>query len=80
MKRIFWIVLGAALAGPGCLPTSFQRQEQPKPLPPPAPAVPSPPAVTPDGITEANAGAKVADLRRELDYARTREVPASNDQ
>ncbi len=76
MKRIFWIVLGAALAGPGCF-QPVQRPEQVKPAPPPP--APPPPAVTADGITEANARAKAEALALEMNYA-TKSVATANDQ
>jgi hypothetical protein len=79
MKRIRWIVLAAALIGPGCLNLPFHPQEPAKPfVPPKAPPAPPPPAVTADGITEANARSKADALARELDYAGAREMP--NDQ
>ncbi len=78
MKRIFWIVLGAALLGPGCFTAPVQQPEQAKPLlPPKPPPAPPPPAVTADGITPANARDKVNALAQELDYA---SKPSSGDQ
>ncbi len=78
MKRIFWIVLGAALAGSGCVPTTFQRQEETRPVPPPPkPPAPPPPPVSAETITEANARDKANAMARELNYALGRTTPAS---
>ncbi len=81
MKRIRWIVLAAALAGPGCLNLPFHAQESGKAFAPPAPPpAPPPPAVTADGITDANARARAEALAREMNYAEKRETPMTNDQ
>jgi hypothetical protein len=70
MKRIVWIVLAAALVGPGCLNLPFHAQQPAKPVAPTAPApVPPPPAVMPDGITESNARSKADALNREIEFA-----------
>jgi ABC-type transport system substrate-binding protein len=70
MKRIFWIVLGAALVGPGCFTAPVQQPEQAKPLlPPKPPPAPPPPAVTADGITSANAWDRANAMTQELNYA-----------
>jgi hypothetical protein len=76
MKRIFWIVLGAALVGPGCFTAPGQQPEQAKPLlPPKPPPAPPPPAVTADGITAANAWDKANDMTQELIYANKASSP-----
>jgi hypothetical protein len=78
VKPVRWIVLAAALAGPGCLTLPTAHQEEPKPLPAPvkeAPPPPAPPAVTPESITEANAREKARALAEEIDR-----VAGHNDQ
>jgi hypothetical protein len=72
MKGICWMILSAALLGPGCLHLPLHPKEEDKPVQPPPPPRPRPPAVTPDGITESNAPVKVQDLKREIDDAWSR--------
>ena len=67
MKRILWIVLGATLAGPGCLNLPAVKKD---PAPPPAAAAPTPapPAVTADQVNEKNAYEMAKALKAEQDY------------
>jgi hypothetical protein len=71
-----WIVLAAALLGPGCLNLSLFPAAKPAAAPAPPPAPPAPPPVLPEQVNEAN-GREVADaLARELQQAAA-EPPAS---
>ena len=75
MKGIGLVVLSVALAGLGCLPPSFLRDNQKPPAvelkePPP------PPAVQAEGITEQNAAERARQLREELEYDLKRQEQA----
>jgi hypothetical protein len=75
MKRIFWIVLAAALADAGCIsltlpdhsPWARNAQAKDKAAPP-APEATPPAPVFEDQIDETNAQEKAAALREELDF------------
>lgn len=71
MKQLRWLVVGVALAGPGCLGLPL-TQEAPKP-PPPMPVAhfdpPAPPPVLPEQINEQNGRVMAGALARELDHA-----------
>jgi hypothetical protein len=75
-KRCFLLAL--ALAGPGCLGPMTHLDEEAHKMPAPVPVVmtPAPPIVTPDEVTDANAGEKARALAQELDYA-ANERPAA---
>jgi hypothetical protein len=64
MKRIACLLLGAALAGNGCL--GVQHVEAP---PAPAPVAPPPPPVLPGQVTEGNAAQVLQALTDEIDRA-----------
>jgi hypothetical protein len=75
MRQIGCLLLGVAVAGLGCTPPSFLRND-----PPPAVEIkppPAPPIVTPDSVNENNAGDCARSLREEIDYdsARKSVVP-----
>lgn len=69
MKQIACLLLGAALAGTGCLGT--HNLDAPANLPPPPPAAPPPPPVLPGQVTESNAPQVYQALSDELDRAST---------
>jgi hypothetical protein len=66
MKRIGLVLLSVSLAGLGCLPHSFLREEH-KPAQTEIKEGP-PPVVQPEGITEKNATDRARQLREELEY------------
>jgi hypothetical protein len=69
VNRICWIVLGAALIGPGCLNLPGLHKDPPAPPPPPtAAAAPPPPIVLPEQVTEKNAQEMARALRSEMDH------------
>ncbi len=69
MKRIgFLLLLSGSVAGLGCTPPSFLRND-----PPPPPLVeikppPAPPIVTPDSVNEKNALERPRSLREEMEH------------
>ncbi len=65
MKRIGWLVLLLASAGPGCigLKQLGERKEEVVEPPPPPPARPG---VAPEDVNEANYAAKAEELEKEL--------------
>ncbi len=67
MKRIGLVVLLVALAGLGCLPPSYLRDDH-KPPKVEMKEAPAPP-VRPEGITEKNAAEVARRLRAELERA-----------
>jgi hypothetical protein len=74
MKRIgFVLLLSVGVAGLGCTPPSFLRNDPPPPRveikPPPAP-----PIVTPDSVNEKNAAERARSLREELEYDKTQKT------
>jgi hypothetical protein len=72
-----YLLLVVVVAGLGCTPPSFLRNDPPPPVemkPPPAP-----PAVLPDSVNEKNADERARSLREELEYDAARKpavVPA----
>lgn len=79
MTRRGCFLLALALAGPGCIGPMTRLEDEPPKTPPVQVAAPhpAPPIVTPDEVTEANAGEKAAALSKELDYA-ANERPAAS--
>jgi hypothetical protein len=75
MKRIGLLVLSVALAGVGCLPTSFLRHDQKPPSVEMKEASPPEP-VMPEDVTEKNAAERALQLREELDYDENQPAPA----
>ncbi|MFO0929353.1 MAG: hypothetical protein U0736_20390 [Gemmataceae bacterium] len=66
MKRIGILLVPAALALAGCLPSPWVREDQ---KPPPVQMKPQPvPTVTADGVDEANALEKARILREEMEH------------
>jgi hypothetical protein len=66
MRQIISLMLVVAVAGLGCTPPSFLRNDPPPPVeikPPPAP-----PIVLPDSVNEKNADECAHSLREEMDY------------
>jgi hypothetical protein len=75
MRQIGCLLLVIAVAGLGCTPPSFLRDDPPPKVeikPPPAP-----PIVMPDSVNEKNAGDCARSLRDEMDYDAARK-PASS--
>jgi hypothetical protein len=80
MTRKGCFLLALALAGPGCMSPLTHLENEPHKSPPVQAAVappPPPPIVTPDEVTEANAGEMAAALSRELDHAGNERPTAS---
>ncbi len=73
MKPIACLLLGAALAGSGCL--GVQHLDVP-PAVPAAPEAPPPPPVLPGQVTEANAPQLLQALGEELDRVSAEVPPA----
>jgi hypothetical protein len=73
VKRMCWLFLTLALAGPGCLHLpSLTKDEAPPPAvsapaPAPAPAA-TPPIVRPEQVTEQNAHEQLKALKAEIDH------------
>jgi hypothetical protein len=81
VKRIAWIVLGAALAGPGCLNLTTLPKEAAPPPPTAAAAAPAPapPAVVPEQVNDKNAWDKAKALGVEIAHDIATAQPADGD-
>jgi hypothetical protein len=74
MRQLSYLLLVAVMAGLGCTPPSFLRNDPPPQVemkPPPAP-----PAVLPDSVNEKNADERARCLREELEYDAARKPAA----
>jgi hypothetical protein len=73
-------VLGAALAGPGCLNLpALQKEAAPPPTAAAAAPAPAPPAVVPEQVTEKNAHDKALALKAEIEHDLATAQPADGD-
>ncbi len=78
MTRKGCFLLALALAGSGCISPMTHPDEPAHKTPPvQAAAAPPPPVVTPDEVTEANAGEKAQALAKELDFAANEHTAAT---